>query len=85
LNLIGNAIKFTERGGVRVVSGWRDGATAGGELYFEVHDTGIGMTDEQSPRRGNDIRIHDFGREIGCLAVRSRALRSIAGGGCGRT
>ncbi len=50
LNLIGNAIKFTEQGGVRVVAGWRDDAAAAARLFFEIHDTGIGMSEEQVNR-----------------------------------
>ena len=50
-NLIGNAIKFTENGSVRLVCRDADEAipTRAGHarLAFEVHDSGIGMTDTQ--------------------------------------
>jgi len=44
LNLLGNAVKFTEAGSVRMEAGWQDG-----ELAFRVTDTGPGIAaDEQS-------------------------------------
>ena len=45
LNLLGNAIKFTEAGGVRLAVGMvpDDGAEPG-RFFFEVHDSGIGIT-----------------------------------------
>ncbi len=46
VNLIGNAIKFTERGSVSVSMGYRPGSGSN-VLWFEVRDTGIGMTPEQ--------------------------------------
>jgi signal transduction histidine kinase/ActR/RegA family two-component response regulator len=49
VNLVGNAIKFTETGGVRVEA---ELGEAGGEprLRMRVVDTGIGMTQEQMSR-----------------------------------
>jgi PAS domain S-box-containing protein len=44
-NLIGNAIKFTEHGGVTVVTRFNSN---GSQLSFEIHDTGIGMTESQA-------------------------------------
>ena len=50
LNLVSNAVKFTDRGQVSV--GVRRVGAAGGrvELRFEVRDSGIGMTREQAAR-----------------------------------
>src|SRR6185312_2424068 len=47
VNLVGNAVKFTERGGVvlRVELGERD--SVGDTLHIEVADTGIGIPPEQ--------------------------------------
>lgn len=42
LNLLGNAVKFTEVGAVRMVAEWR-----GSLLRVEVADTGIGIAEEQ--------------------------------------
>jgi PAS domain S-box-containing protein len=51
VNLVGNAIKFTEVGGIRVVAGfWAGDEALPGRLYVRVEDTGIGMTEEQIER-----------------------------------
>jgi len=48
LNLAGNAVKFTDRGGVEIVVRPVAGAPEGGSrLRFEIRDTGVGLTPEQ--------------------------------------
>jgi len=49
-NLIGNAIKFTERGNVGVAVSCRDGAPGSITLRIEVRDTGIGIAPEVRAR-----------------------------------
>lgn len=46
INLVGNAIKFTERGLVRVVAWSRRGSNDDIRICFEVRDTGIGIAEE---------------------------------------
>ncbi len=55
VNLVGNAVKFTEAGGVRLavslLTPEHDGTTQGpSALRIEVHDTGIGMSSETIAR-----------------------------------
>jgi PAS domain S-box-containing protein len=50
INLIGNAVKFTELGSVRVVTGLQEQAGSAPLLRFEVIDSGIGMTEAQIAR-----------------------------------
>jgi len=58
-NLVGNAIKFTEQGGV-VVNVSRQGETASRhKLRFEVIDTGIGLSAEQQSRLFNSFTQAD--------------------------
>jgi len=47
INLVSNAIKFTEAGGVKVVTWLVENAGHTPELRFDVIDTGIGMTEEE--------------------------------------
>ena len=54
INIIGNAIKFTDEGGVRLITrfvpsaeGGRSGSPNEAYLQFDVVDTGVGMTEEQ--------------------------------------
>ena len=47
LNLVGNAIKFTETGGVRIVTRLVESPEGDPKLRFDVIDTGIGIPEEQ--------------------------------------
>ena len=47
INLLGNAIKFTEVGCIRVVTKLLDGSSQNPRIQFNVIDPGIGMTDQQ--------------------------------------
>jgi signal transduction histidine kinase len=46
-NLIGNAVKFTERGGVSVGVTVESGSPSESVLRFSVRDTGIGIPPEK--------------------------------------
>jgi len=47
INLVGNAIKFTEEGTVRLITRMVETESSSPQLEFEVADTGIGMTEEE--------------------------------------
>jgi PAS domain S-box-containing protein len=58
LNLAGNAVKFTEQGGVSIIVEpgiWPD------EISFEVRDTGIGIAPEQQARIFEEFEQGDAG------------------------
>jgi PAS domain S-box-containing protein len=50
MNLVSNALKFTEEGGVSVSAGKPEGGSDRGMLQFSVRDTGIGIPLEQQKR-----------------------------------
>lgn len=50
INLVGNAIKFTETGGVHVRAGLVETPGEPQRLQIDVSDSGIGLTDEQIAR-----------------------------------
>ena len=85
INLVGNAIKFTERGAVRIAVHRVSGENRGGALQFDVTDTGIGIRPEQmealfqpfSQVDGSVTRRHG-GTGLG-LAI-SRRLAQMLGG-----
>lgn len=50
INLIGNAVKFTETGEVVVRAQQRETVGPGVEIRFEIADTGVGLTPEEAER-----------------------------------
>lgn len=56
LNLTGNAVKFTEQGGVGLEARLLANPDGACHLHFEVRDTGIGMTPEQCARAFESFR-----------------------------
>ena len=90
-NLMGNALKFTERGRVDLLADWRDsgpaegGGPARGWLELTIADTGIGMSPEQQ-----DKVFEDFVQADGSITRRyggtglglslSRRLVGLMGG-----
>jgi CheY-like chemotaxis protein len=85
INLVGNAIKFTEIGGVRLVSRLQDADSRAPTLQLEIVDTGIGMTVEQIDRLFNPFQQADssttrkFGGTGLGLAI-SKRLAAMLGG-----
>jgi two-component system sensor histidine kinase/response regulator len=49
-NLVNNAVKFTERGEIRLKAELLERTGEKVKLQFSIHDTGMGMTKEQSAR-----------------------------------
>ena len=81
INLVGNAVKFTEEGDVRLIAH----AGAAGELQFDIIDTGIGMTPEQvgrlfRPFCQGDATIHrQFGGTGLGLSISERLAELLGG------
>jgi signal transduction histidine kinase len=46
-NLLSNAVKFTETGEVKIETRYTPETELNGSLHLAIHDTGIGITDEQ--------------------------------------
>jgi len=86
LNVVGNAIKFTEVGGVRLVMGMESDRPANRpRLQFDVIDSGIGMTDEQQSRLFKPFEQADssmsrrFGGTGLGLAISKRLAEALGG------
>ncbi|OYV47837.1 MAG: hypothetical protein B7X06_02520, partial [Verrucomicrobia bacterium 21-51-4] len=50
VNIVGNAVKFTETGAVQVTTSWRGPRTGPGSIVFAVSDSGIGISGQELSR-----------------------------------
>jgi signal transduction histidine kinase/DNA-binding NarL/FixJ family response regulator/HPt (histidine-containing phosphotransfer) domain-containing protein len=84
-NLVGNAIKFTSEGSVDIVSRFVDQGPGNGLLEVEIHDTGIGMTQEQTEKifspfvQADSSVTRKFGGTGLGLAISKRIVESLGG------
>ena len=90
LNLVNNAVKFTQRGSVEVECTVTEDANARTIVRFQVADTGIGISDEQAPRlfqafsQADSSTTRQYGGTGLGLAI-SRQLTHQMGGDIGFT
>jgi two-component system, sensor histidine kinase RpfC len=78
VNLVGNAVKFTEQGGVSLFVEAENVTDEGCTLYFEISDTGIGIPDsaqahifEQFTQADGSVTRRYGGSGLGMTIVRS--------------
>ncbi len=85
LNLAGNAVKFTESGGVRLITRFSHAPDDTGTLSIEVVDTGIGMSADQIDRvfesfsQADSSMARRFGGTGLGLAISQRLARMLDG------
>ncbi len=81
MNLVGNALKFTKDGEVRVIAKLLQKEEEDATLYFEVSDTGIGISTEkqQSIFEGFEQGSMQINREYGGTGLGLTIVKSLLG------
>lgn len=85
VNVVGNALKFTERGGVWVRVSIDEPKGSNPQLRIEVEDTGIGMTPQQTSRifdafeQADSTTTRKFGGTGLGLCISRRLARMLGG------
>jgi len=85
INLIGNAIKFTERGGVRLMMCLVNHEGAEPMMHFDVIDTGIGMDPDQAAKvfnpftQADETMARKFGGTGLGLSISKRLAQMLGG------
>ena len=85
INLIGNSVKFTEAGHIRVTCSAVNNSTSQVSLQIEVEDTGIGIPEEEQERIFNPFEqvMHQKKNEYGGtglgLAITQRIIHMLGG------
>jgi signal transduction histidine kinase/ActR/RegA family two-component response regulator len=84
LNVVGNAIKFTEKGGVRISASQKNYEGIS-KIRFVINDSGIGLTSEQKSRlftpftQADNSTTRKFGGTGLGLALSRRLARALGG------
>jgi two-component system sensor histidine kinase/response regulator len=79
LNLIGNAIKFTEKGAIGLRLNWRETGTGHVALSFQVEDSGIGIPPEDLERIFHKFtQVHEHSQSLGGIGLGLNIARSLA-------
>ncbi len=86
INLVGNAIKFTKQGSIRLVTRFVPNAQERGQVQFDIVDTGIGMTEKQMKKlfkpftQVDESSTRRFGGTGLGLAISKRLAEMLGGG-----
>lgn len=85
INLIGNAVKFTELGEVRIVVRLIDGDSRSPRICFDVVDSGVGMNEEQMSKlfqpfaQADTSMTRRFGGTGLGLTISKRLIETLGG------